>query len=66
MVPRLAELLRTDDSLAEDLVPGLIDALGGAGLDEELQSLQESVEDLEYKDALASLERVAEKLGLEL
>ena len=66
IIPRLAGLLQTDDSLAEDLVPELISALRGAGVDDELRAIQESVEDLEYQEALASLESAATKLGYEL
>lgn len=66
LISRLAELLRADDSLAEDILPELIEALADAGVNEELRNIQELVEDLEYKDALASLERAAVKLGLEL
>ncbi len=66
LMPRLARLLQTDDSLAEDLVPELIEALRGAGVDDELRAIQESVEDLEYQEALASLESAATKLGFEL
>ncbi len=62
LMARLKRLLQEDDSLAEDILPDLTRALRGAGVDDELHRLTESVEDLEYDDALTFLERISDKL----